>query len=98
MAAKRESNATFDSGIVGLDNVDYINCTFKNCMMVYAGGAPGSIDGCTFENVQWTFNGPAGATIAFLTALYRDPAFRPLIDSTFEQIRKGGPLQPMTLN
>jgi hypothetical protein len=80
--------ATFTNERVVLDGNDYRNCTFTNCHMVFNGTAPVSLHGISFISCQWTFDGPAGLTINFMTALYH-AGMKELIDGTFENIRHG---------
>ena len=79
---------TFANETVVLDGNDYRNCTFTNCEIVFNGTASVSLHGINLDNCQWTFDGPAGLTINFMTALYQ-AGVTDLIDMTFENIRRG---------
>jgi hypothetical protein len=59
------------TGRIVLDNTRFEDCVFQSAVLVYAGGPPPSIRGCTFRNVSFEFAGPAGRTLAFLQALSR---------------------------
>jgi hypothetical protein len=61
--------ATFTNETVVLDGNDYRNCTFTNCELVFRGTASVSLNGVT-ANCRWTFEGAAGLTVKFMTALY----------------------------
>jgi hypothetical protein len=64
-------DVTFKNQTVEVDGNDYKNCTFEKCMMRFRGdGEPGSMIGSRITDCQWHFDGPAGNTIQFLTALY----------------------------
>jgi hypothetical protein len=80
--------ATFSNETVVLDSNVYNNCTFNDCEIVFRGTAPVSLQGINFNNCTWTFDGPAGLTIEFMTALYQ-AGMKTLIDGTFENIRSG---------
>ena len=79
---------TFTNETVVLDGNDYLNCTFTNCEIVFRGTASVSLHGINFNDCRWTFDGPAGLTINFMTALYQ-AGVTELIDGTFENIRRG---------
>ena len=80
--------ASFSNETVVLDGNEYRNCTFTNCEIVFNATAPSSLNGINFIDCRWTFNGPAGQTIDFMTALYQ-AGMTELIDGTFENIRRG---------
>ena len=80
--------ATFTNETVVLDSNVYNNCTFNNCEIIFKGTAPVSLQGINFNDCRWTFDGPAGLTIEFMTALYQ-AGMTVLIDGTFENIRRG---------
>jgi hypothetical protein len=79
---------TFANATVVLDGNDYRNCTFNNCQIVFNGTDSVSLFGINFNDCTWTFDGPAGRTIDFMTALYK-AGLTELIDGTFENIRSG---------
>jgi hypothetical protein len=78
----------FTNERVVLDGNDYRNCTFTDCQMVFNGTAPVSLHGINFISCQWTFDGPAGLTINFMTALYQ-AGLKDMINQTLENIRTG---------
>lgn len=80
----------FSRSRVDLDNQSYTDCTFDECEIVYAAKGPVSLNGCRFNNCSYRFDGAAGDTVNFMTALYQlAPA---LVEATFNRIRgKGGP-------
>ncbi len=84
----RHQGATFTNETVVLDGNEYLNCTFTNCDIVYRGTATVSLDGVTTDNCRWTFEGPAGMTVKFLTALYQG-GFSEMVDMTIDNIRRG---------
>lgn len=62
---------------VQVDGITYKNVIFNNCTMVYtgSGGAMGFI-GCTFNNCNWQFAGPAGNALQFIKDLMDQPGAR----------------------
>ena len=85
--------AAFSNETVVLDGNEYRNCTFTDCEIVFNATAPVSLHGINFISCQWTFDGPAGLTIDFMTSLYQ-AGMTQLIDGTCENIRSGGHRQP----
>ncbi len=85
--------ATFTNETVVLDGNDYRNCTFTDCVIVFRGTAAVSLNGVTANNCRWTFEGAAGLTVKFMTALYQG-GFSEMIDLTIENIRRGSHQQP----
>jgi hypothetical protein len=77
---------TFTDQRVELDGNAYTNCTFVNCQMVFAATAPVTLQGVSFQNCTWTFDGAAGLTISFMTALYRG-GMAELMEQTFANMR-----------
>ena len=83
-------DSTFRGGRVPLDGQRFVRCMFKDAKIVFTGLAPVIMEGCSFENVEWVFEGPAALTVNFLRALYQGggEGGRKLVEATFEQIRK----------
>ncbi len=79
---------TFTNETVVLDGSDYRDCTFTDCVIVFHGTAAVSMNGVTTNNCRWTFEGAAGLTVKFLTALYQG-GFSEMIEMTYENIRRG---------
>lgn len=80
----------FDSGRVTLDGNIFEQCHFRNCTLEFGGTGPVAMNGCEFENVKWSFVGPAGATLNFLAAMANDlgEGGRQIVEHTFMQIMK----------
>ena len=89
----RQQDATFTNQRVVLDGNDYVNCRFTNCELVFRGTDTVSMNGVTADNCRWTFDGAAGLTLKFLSALYHG-GFSEMIDLTIQNIRQGSPQQP----
>lgn len=76
---------------ISLDFNEFVNCRFVRCSLVFRGFGPARLRGCIFDDVTWSFDGPAANTVKFMTGLYHGAGQggRQLIESTFENIRKG---------
>jgi hypothetical protein len=62
---------SFDNVTEQLDGNQYVRCTFKNCMLVYAGGPLPALEECSWTNCHWQLSDAGQRTIQFLTGLYR---------------------------
>ncbi len=82
---------TYKNITIDLDFQEFSECIFDGCTLVYAGGAPPSIVGCTFKESNFIFEGAAANTIQFMAALYRGAGEggKDLIEKTFDNIRQG---------
>ncbi|WP_339876802.1 hypothetical protein [uncultured Algoriphagus sp.] len=81
---------TFREVEVVLDYGKYQNCKFYDCIMTYYASGPISITGCQFLGCKWNFSGSASLTLDFLMNIYtQEGSGRELVESTFENIRKG---------
>ena len=82
---------TFTNVIVELDDHEFIGCHFEDCELVYTGGLPPVLYGCSFIRPRWTFAGAAENTVRFMADLYGTcgEQGRRLIEETFENIRRG---------
>ena len=63
---------TFQGGRVALDGNSFKGCTFDSCELVFSGGIPPALSGCSFRNTSMKFEGTAGNTIAFLKAMLEE--------------------------
>jgi hypothetical protein len=84
----QHQGAAFANETVVLDGNEYLNCTFTNCELIFQGTNGVLLQGIAFNDCRWTFEGPAGLTVNFMTALYQ-AGVTDLIDQTFENIRRG---------
>ncbi len=82
-------NEEFGIQRVIVDGKRFVNCKFHKTELVFRGEAKGSIEGGVLDHPQFTFDGPAAATAQSLSNFYKIPQLRPLIDNTFEAIKKG---------
>lgn len=80
----------FNDQDVMLDDNEFHRCNFEDCNLIYNGGKPPTLNGCSFSKVRWRFTGPAADTVAFMRALYHGcgEGGQSLIEQTFESIRE----------
>jgi len=57
------------TGRVMLDGGSFERCRFQHAVLVYAGGIPPRLAGCSFADTTFEFQGAAGLTLAFLQAM-----------------------------
>ena len=58
----RYENKAFENETIELDGNDFIDCTFKNCKFVYAGG-DFNIERIRFDSLELTAEGAAPRTV-----------------------------------
>ena len=81
--------ATYNHETVALDGEAFVGCEFRQCRMVYAGGAPPSFSECRFEGCDWKFEGPAARTLEHLKVLWGAGA-KPLVQGLIKEITGAG--------
>lgn len=64
------SATIFNHETVALDGEAFSDCEFRDCRMVYSGGAPPAFDNCRFHDCDWRIEGPAQDTLAFLKVMW----------------------------
>ncbi len=72
---------------VNIDSQRFEDCVFDDCAIVFSASGPYQLSGCTFNNCSFTFEGPAAATVQFMTAVYKIAP--QMIEGTFDKIRLG---------
>jgi hypothetical protein len=80
------ADKAFENVTVQTDGNSYARCEFLNCTLIYSGGDPPSLEGCTFDPPKFAFRGAAGNTLNFLRAMYHG-GFRDYVEATFDDIR-----------
>lgn len=85
---RRSEGKSFRGGSITVDGRQFVNCQFADCQMVYEGGLPPALVGCSFTNCQWAFSSAAINTLGFLSGLYAG-GFDGLVENTFHAVRKG---------
>ncbi len=75
---------------VYVDGNRFVRCRFDGTELVITGKAGFVIQQCSFsEPPKLTVDGPAAMTFRALRELYKDPAFRPIVEATFEVLKTG---------
>lgn len=80
---------------VTLDYNEFIDCTIKDCGILYHGGKY-SLVRTTFSNVRFGLAGPANDTLAFLRLVRANGAH--LLDELLDQGPQPKPDQTVTIN
>ena len=89
-------NQTFTKKRIQLDGASFINCTFRECRLVFSAFMRFELTGSSIQNCGYDFEGPAMETVRFMKTIYHaggDGAA--LIESIFEDIRRP-PVPPKT--
>ena len=87
---KDVSNRSFGVERVNICGKHFVNCKFDGTELIYDASAPTSMSHCNLSSMRISFTGSAAETVNYLTALYSDPAFRPIVDQTFRNIESEG--------
>ena len=82
------NGATFDGGKVVVDGGKFVGCKFKGALLVYLGGSHPTFEHCSFDSVNWAFEGGAGNTLEFLHGLYQSGGFQPVVEQVISYITK----------
>lgn len=64
------TNTTYSDEEVILDYHKYIDCTFKECLILYHGDGPTAADNCQFENCRFDFRKSASTTFNTLRSFF----------------------------
>ncbi|WP_146449721.1 hypothetical protein [Vibrio kanaloae] len=80
---------TFGVQQVVLDGRTFKRCEFDGSELIFNGEYGFNLDRNSFNAPKFTFGGSASTTISVLTNMYKDPAFRPLVDETLANIQRG---------
>ena len=82
-------NQTIEGRSEVLDGKKYINCVFVKSTLIYKATASVSLEGCSFAEVGWIFEGPAERTMSFLRGLYHGAGEggQQLVEKTFMSIK-----------
>ncbi|NVZ95174.1 hypothetical protein HX819_28070 [Pseudomonas sp. D6002] len=67
----------------------FVSCSFDGSEVVIDGERSFQMDTCEFNASRFTFSGSAQNTLEVLTVFYQSDAFRPIVESTLENIKSG---------
>jgi len=81
-------NKLYSGKSLVLDGKSFGNCKFKNCTLIYTGGNPPKLNGCSFDGCNWQFDDAAARTLTYFSGLYNG-GFADLVEATFHDVRKG---------
>jgi hypothetical protein len=76
-----------------LDGRTFKRCEFDGAELIFNGENGFNLESNHFKAPKFTFGNSASNTIAALTSMYKDPAFRPLVELTLTNIKSGVILQ-----
>jgi hypothetical protein len=79
----------FNHETVTLDGEAFSDCEFRDCRLVYSGGALPSFASCRFEGCEWKFEGAAGRTLAHLKLVWGAGGKAP-VQAMIKEITGGG--------
>jgi hypothetical protein len=74
---------------VSLDGEHFEDCEFRQCRLVFAGGAPPTFSGCRFDGCEWRFEGAAANTLAHLKVVW-GAGGKALVQSLIKEITVAG--------
>jgi len=81
------TNKSFGVEKVSLDGNDFVNCQFDGTELLYKGEHKFGLQNCHMNSIRLLFAGHAGNTVTTLKDLYKDPAFKPLVEIMFQNIK-----------
>jgi len=78
----------YENERIHLDGNTFVNCRFKNCVMVFTGSAHTGLKSNGFDGCDFVFEGPALVTLQHLHKLYHGgPGFKELVEKWLIAIR-----------
>ena len=72
---------------VVIDGREFERCEFHGTEILFEGSKVFSLSRCSFFSPKFSVGKHAALTLEAFTTMYTDPAFRPVIDATIENIR-----------
>ncbi|MED5545760.1 MAG: hypothetical protein VYD90_10965 [Pseudomonadota bacterium] len=87
------SGKNFANERVDIDGVDFNECTFNNCILVYSGGLPFYFSGGGVTNTTIESEGHAKATLDALSAAY-GAGMRSWVENIFALVRNPNLTKP----
>ncbi len=65
-----QDGVVFNHETVSLDGESFSGCEFRDCRLVYAGGALPSFRDCRFDGCEWRMDDAAERTLAHLKLVW----------------------------
>ena len=84
------ANKSFGVERVVIDGKHFVNCDFDGTELVFTGKKGAGLSANRMKNIRVKFENNAALTVDALIAMYTDEGFRPIIDTTLENIKKEG--------
>lgn len=86
MQRRKVSGSVFAGGDIEIDNTDWDDNVFNQCVMVYRGGPLPFMSNNRFVDCKWRFEDGAARTIGLLQSLHRE-GFTDLTEFVISTIR-----------
>jgi hypothetical protein len=84
-----QSNVTFENQEVEVDGQTFIDCTFRNCRLIFRGTDLPQFTRCLFDRVRWGYKDAAAITLEHLSGWYQTgDGGRRQIEELFDLIRR----------
>jgi hypothetical protein len=84
----RFQDQKYNGETVVIDGMEFVQCEFVNCRLIYRGGEVPKLQSCHFAQCQWQLEEAARNTIMFLRGIYHSgPGGRELVEETLKNIR-----------
>ncbi|MBW8813257.1 MAG: hypothetical protein JF588_07500 [Caulobacterales bacterium] len=64
------SGAFYNHETIALDGEAFSSCEFRDCRLVYSGGAPPTFADCRFDGCDWRYDEAAARTLAHLKVVW----------------------------
>ncbi len=62
----------FTNETVNLDRMEFVDCEFRSCVLVYRGGPVPVFNGSCLDDCEWKFESEALNTVQLLRNLYKN--------------------------
>jgi hypothetical protein len=84
-----QTATVFNHETVYLDGEAFADCEFRDCRLVYSGGAAPDFRDCKFHDCEWKFEDAAAHTLATLKAVWGVGGKAP-VQAMIKEITGGG--------
>jgi hypothetical protein len=74
---------------VALDGKAFRRCEFNQADLVLRGDGVFDMSDCQIVECRIIYDSPAAGVLDMFSSLYQDPAFQPIVEETFNQVRQG---------
>jgi len=84
-----QTATSFTQENVNLDGMNFTDCEFRKCRLIYSGGEAPVFDGCKFDHCEWRFEGPALRTLEHLKSMWGAGA-KPTVQALIKDVTGAG--------